>query len=275
MADALIRNLKLLNAKERDHLMRFAYLGEDADYASASTFLSAHCNSLLREHALDMGLSASARCVFAGMDYHLDWLFAALWTAKTSTAWMPQGEHPAPVPMAPHEGVEGVDPLYTDFRPVTGSQEDVDLLVVYDDGEKLAMLFIEAKGIAEFNEVQLARKLIRLDRILDASGVKAAEERSVEFRLILASPKRPRFSCCFTEMMERFEGDTGKPDRLAMRNALEIHRGGIGMGMHYLRLSGFPQGTYAVKRMRDKGAGGAAPATATSPYTHWELKVRA
>ena len=32
MIEAFIRNLKLFNAKERDHLMRFAYLGQSGPY---------------------------------------------------------------------------------------------------------------------------------------------------------------------------------------------------------------------------------------------------
>jgi hypothetical protein len=145
MAEAFIRNLKLLNAKERDHLMRFAYLGQSAPYKSSSIFLSNEADQHLRAHALELGLANSAKCVFAGMDYHLDWLFAALRLASDSLAWSPGTDAPAER-MAAHHAVAGVKDLYTDFRPVTGSQEDIDMLVVYDDGNRLAVLFVEAKA---------------------------------------------------------------------------------------------------------------------------------
>lgn len=69
-----------------------------------------------------------------------------------------------------------------------GNQEDVDLLVVYRKANADRVVLVEAKGSAAFNRVQLARKLIRLDRIITKSGV----DKNV-FRLVLASPGMPRF----------------------------------------------------------------------------------
>ena len=225
MTEAFIRNLKLLNAKERDHLMRFAYLGEGAPYESASTFLSREADDRLRVHAVEMGLAPSARCVFAGMDYHLDWLFVALWMARHSPAWTPlEGGEPPFEPMAVHEAVADTKALYTDFRPVSGSQEDVDLLVVYDDDDKLAVLCIEAKGSASFDScLDFARSL----PVAKAGG-------------------------------DKFD---------AMRAALATHRSGIGVGLHYLCIGGFPIGAHAVER--ERGVSG-DPA-----FTHWTLRKRA
>ena len=81
-AEAFVRNLKALNAKERDHLMRFAYLGEEKPYGASDRFLSPAATNALRKHATGMELSEGSECVFAGMDYHLDWIHAALWTAR-------------------------------------------------------------------------------------------------------------------------------------------------------------------------------------------------
>ena len=208
-ADALLRNLKLLNPKERDHLMRLAYLGQSSPYDDSSTFLAPEFEAALHGHAVDMGLTGSAKCVFAGMDYHLDWLFAAMWLAHSAPDWMPPD--PAPrVPMDVHVPTPGLSALYTDFRPVTGSQEDIDFLAVFDDGSRLALLLIEAKGSAAFDRVQLARKLIRL-----------------------------------------------------MRDAMEQHASGIGQGLHFLPISGFPAQACAVERLRTDGE-----------FTDWTLKVR-
>lgn len=262
--EALVRNLKLFNAKERDHLMRFAYLGGDAAYPDASTFLSPRFDAVLREeHVRPMGLGPEAKCVFAGMDYHLDWLFAALWLARTSPAGTP--EDGVRVPMDAHEGVAGIKSLYTDFRPLNGSQEDIDLVAVFDDGQRLAVLLIEAKGSAAFDKVQLARKVIRLDRILVDSGMSAADSRAIQFRFILAAPNKPRFEDCRAYARTLPPPRPGDIDKFkAMREALEVHPSGIGDCMHFLRIPGFPETTYAVERLPEAGV-----------FRHWALRKRA
>ena len=86
LKDALIRNLQVFNAKERDHLMRFAYLGQNTPYTQDSAYMHPDFDQALR----DVGsLDGSAKCIFAGMDYHLDWLFAALWLAVHEPHWQP------------------------------------------------------------------------------------------------------------------------------------------------------------------------------------------
>lgn len=261
-ADALVRNLKLLNAKERDHLMRLAYLGQKVPYDQASTFLAPEFDAALREHVIDMGLAASAKCVFAGMDYHLDWLFAALWMAHTAPEWTPPALAPR-VPMELHAPVAGVNALYTDFRPVTGSQEDIDFLAVFDDGHKLAVLLIEAKGSAAFNKVQLARKLIRLDRILVESGATLRSAESLAFRLILAAPLRPSFDCCISYASNLPKARSDEDKFRFMRGAMEPHSSGIGRGLHFIPISGFPEQAYAVERVRTEGE-----------FTDWTLVAR-
>jgi hypothetical protein len=261
-ADALIRNLKLLNAKERDHLMRLAYLGQSTPYDASSTYLAPELDSALRGHALDMGLTASAKCIFAGMDYHLDWLFAAMWMAHLAPDWAPPDTAPR-VPMDVHVAVPGVDPLYTDFRPVTGSQEDIDFLAVFDDGSKLAVLLIEAKGSAAFDKVQLARKLIRLDRILVDSGATSRSAATLAFRLILAAPKRPSFDCCLSRARDLPKAKTGEDKFRFMRMAMKQLPSGIGQGLHFLQISGFPEQAYALERVRTDGV-----------FTDWTLKAR-
>ena len=264
MAEAFVRNLKLFNAKERDHLMRYAYLGARDDYEVASTFLSEEIDWDLRRVA-DLGLSPSAACVFAGMDYHLDWLHAALWTARHSPEWTPGAPYP-PVPMDAHAPVSRVDALYTDFRTVSGSQEDIDLLVVYADGDRLAVLFIEAKGAAKFDKVQLARKLIRLDRILVGTDMAPQDDRSLEFRLILAAPEKPAFEkqCCLAYAMSLPEPTAGEDKFAAMRETLEANTSGIGKGLHFLQIPGFPKQPHAVTRVSGAEA-----------FSHWTLKRRA
>ncbi|AVP96611.1 hypothetical protein C7S18_05070 [Ahniella affigens] len=261
-ADALIRNLKLLNTKERDHLMRLAYLGQSTDYSTASVFLSAELDQCLRE--LGLGLSSHARCVFAGMDYHLDWLFAAAWLAMKSSSWSPPEAIPM-IPIEPYKAVEGIKAIYTDFRPITGSQEDIDLVVVYDDGTKLTLLFVEAKGSAAFNWVQLARKLIRLDRILVKSKMAAQGNGLFDFHMILAAPKgkKPKSDVCLEYVRSKIE-KAGQPEVYGpMLKALNRHASGLGRRLQFLPISGFPEQTYAVRRVPKTGE-----------ETHWTLKKR-
>ena len=261
--DAVVRNLKLFNAKERDHLMRFAYLGDAGPYDGSSTFLSPAFQAALAEHLQDMGIGSSAECVFAGMDYHLDWLFAALLLARTHPEWRGEpGSKPAPVSMAAIGD--------TDIPSLTGSQEDIDLLVVYRYGDgKLAMIFIEAKGIKPFEGEQLARKLVRIDRILDESGVLGGEEELV-VRLLLASPEMPSEATSCREYAKKLL-TPGTKGRDALLAALDNNRSGIGDRFHCLSLSGFPQSLYAVKRTRI--AAGRAE-NETNPFTHWKLVER-
>lgn len=275
MNKALVENLKRFNAKERDHLMRYAYLGRSANYTEDKVFLNNDFDRALRNLA---GLGEDAHCVFAGMDYHLDWLFAALWMSTNHPDWEPDlGDSPR-VPMAPHESVEGVDDLYTDLRPVTGSQEDIDLLVIYKVANTLALLFVEAKGSAAFDRVQLARKLIRLDRILVDSGVAKNCENSLPYLLVLASPNKPNFldvkdrkkelDCLqFAEQLPKPSADDKQDKFKAMREALKDHKSEIGKGLNYLPICGYPKPLYAVKRV-------GADAAAEEKYTHWTLEKR-
>ena len=259
----LIRNLKLFNAKERDHLMRAAYLGVDTStYMEAKRFLSDDFDKKLKPYAIDMGLDDTAHCVFAGMDYHLDWLFAALWVTANKPDW--NGEE-FRVPMEIHKNMGEIKGLHSDFRPVTGTQEDLDLLVVYSDGKKLAMLFIEAKGSADFDQVQLARKLIRLDRIISHNETCVPAEigdLKNRYRLILAAPKQPKFECClsFARKLPKQFGD--------MHTALIEHQSKLGEGMHFMQLTEFPTTLYAVKRTPKKTS------TNKNDYTHWILEER-
>lgn len=261
----LIRNLKLFNAKERDHLMRAAYLGVGKPYGDETKFLSEDFDKKLKRHAIEMGLDDTARCVFAGMDYHLDWLFAALWITANVSNWDGKSVNGISAPLESHKAVDRIKNLHSDFRPVTGTQEDIDLLVVYADGKKLVILFIEAKGSADFDQVQLARKLIRLDRIISHNEIcfpAELDDLKKPYRLILAAPKRPKFDCCLSfarKLPKQF---------VDMHTALIEHKSKLGEGVHFMQLTEFPDTLYAVKRTPKKSP------TNKADYTHWILEKR-
>ncbi len=263
MQDALIRNLKLLNAKERDLLMRHAYLGIENQSALSASF----DNKLkdLMEQKLKLP-KESARCVFAGMDYHLDWLFAALWMATQNLKPESAGRN-----MDVHTSIEGLASKYTEFRTVTGIQEDVDLLVVYEVKDELVLLFIEAKGSAAFDRVQLARKLIRLDRILVDSVTHKDGKYPLRYLFVMASPDAPDFKDF--KHCKTFAAALPSPTKFdTMRRALteqDGHKSGVGNDLHHLSLDGFPDTLYAVLREREK------PTNKNGDYTRWRLEARA
>lgn len=260
-AELLAENLKALNAKERDHLMRLAYLGQDDHYNREITkWLSPKMEELLRSQA---GLPASATCVFAGMDYHLDWVFAAL---KFSC----DGLHVAKVPKGArfrckdgrqedtHASGDFADTAEADLLPVSGRQEDVDLLVLFAHGNKACLLFIEAKGAASFDRKQLARKLIRLDRILEHSGAKALEQDRLKCNLVLVAPERPEGSSAY-------EIASGCKDFAELLK--DKHQGGIGKPpINFVRLAGFPESIAKVTRIPIRDQRGT--------YTHWKVAKR-
>jgi len=50
---------------------------------------------------------------------------------------------------------------------ITGTQEDVDLLLVFDTGKVPLVVLVEAKGASHFSSSQVDSKLTRLATILD------------------------------------------------------------------------------------------------------------
>jgi hypothetical protein len=265
VAAAFVGNLKLFNAKERDHLMRFAYLGQTCDYPEGTTFLSEAFDDALRVVA---NVPESATCVFAGMDYHLDWVFAALWLASHRPGWPDENGERVSEPMDEYEAEGGIKDLYTDFRPLTGSQEDIDLLVVYAHEGKWFVLFIEAKGSASFDNVQLARKVIRLNHILDESRMGPEATQVLEFRLILTAPAQKKIEdISWSKLADGLPnpkpGDKDKFEK--MRGCLKrAHEKGPIKQFQFMPL-GVPATTYAIERVREDGLGA---------FTHWTLRKR-
>ena len=271
--ETIVRNLKLFNAKERDHLMRFAYLGENTAYDAPQSeelprrFLDKAFDDQLR---VVSGVDPEATCVFAGMDYHLDWLFVALWLSSSHPDWSPTAHDLPPIEMDEHIAEPEISDLYTDFRPVMGNQEDVDLLAVYRKADDFWIVLVEAKGSAAFDRVQLARKLIRLDRIIMKSGV----DKNV-FRLVLASPGMPRFqdkddpqqSMDCLAFAKQLPANEGGNKYKHMVEALESHESGIGKGLRHLALAGFPRSLYAVRRHPSNPGN-------RGDFTHWTIVRR-
>ena len=255
----LVLNLKALNSKERDHLMRFAYLGANKEYASESVrWLSEEMEELLLAPESHLQLSPGARCVFAGMDYHLDWLYVALKATcehkqlNTETCEGQMGDHVKP----------GESPGDPTLWSVSGSQEDLDLLVVFADGDSTSVLFVEAKGVAVFNKPQLGRKLVRLDRIWESSGARGCDTK-LRCKLVLVGPKKPEIESCvdFARSIEPAWRNTHS----TLIEALRTHTTGIGSELNFIKLDNFPTKPLKVTRERDENS---------SEFVRWKVEPR-
>lgn len=236
-AELLVKNLKALNAKERDHLMRFAYLGVDRHYEEEDKcWLSTAMTKALRA---ELHLSADMQPIFAGMDYHLDWLYAALQLTCDGKSI------PDALKREPKEVLGGdIEPpkkseAYDDkadatLCTVSGRQEDVDLLVVFAEGDKVLMLFIEAKGVAKVDPRQLARKLIRLDRILESSKVPSLPNLECKFVLIGPRSEKKR-----SDSFKQVALTCNQDDLIALLDNGK-DASGIWEHMNFVELAGFP-----------------------------------
>ena len=151
---ALIEHLRNFNRKERFILLREA-LGAD-------TFaLDAGFRARLGD---TIGVNVPTGALVA-MDYHLDWLQMALYLAATPSP-------PSPIPNSDL------------FR---ANQEDVDLLVAFDEEATTHLVLLEAKMETGWTNRQLHSKAQRLRLIFgsDRPGVDLATP-----HFVLASPKK-------------------------------------------------------------------------------------
>lgn len=242
IAQDLANALHLFNAKERNFLMRFALLGEvdsgppkqSDDWVNPS-FFQALGSALKGDPSQGnapghVKLFAAAQCVYAAMDYHLDWLHAALWCAKHE--WDPKlGAEFTPKQRCIESPQTAVDPDRLQ-QDVMGNQEDVDLLLVIEDGDTTHLVLVEAKGVSSFDESQLRSKLKRLELILRKDVVPSG----LLVSLVLLAPKRK---------------SARGADVLAMarKHVPEV----IGARVFTMKMPNFPSSPYRVTRCNKHG----------------------
>lgn len=144
--------LARFNRKERYWLIRNA-LGPSSEW------LDAGFRARLAK-AIGADLPADA---WWAMDYHLDWLVGALTLVSC--------------------GERGFEPQRNDAGLVKGSQEDMDLVVAFDD----TLVLVEAKGDTAWSNAQFGSKIDRLERLRMAGLL----PQSIKIFLVLMSPGRP------------------------------------------------------------------------------------
>ncbi|MBW8003310.1 MAG: hypothetical protein FVQ80_15070 [Planctomycetes bacterium] len=171
----LLENLQLFNRKERFHLLATALPLQHSENLLDPAFAK-QLEGLT-------GLTLPER-VFLAIDYHLDWLYAALHTARMS-----------------HRASElrwsSATPLDNVFsRKVNGRQaiarspRDIDLLLAYDDNGRVQILLIEAKFDTSWSNSQLREKAGHLANIFGPNENEWEDLAIPHF--LVASPREPQ-----------------------------------------------------------------------------------
>lgn len=152
----LVDALRSFNAKERFWLIASA---------TGNPGLSDDFRGDLRK-VVDVAVSSDA---WWAMDYHLDWLEAALLSlnARQGTIFS-----------APEPG-----------RNLNRNQQDIDLIVAWDVDDLTDLLLIEAKGVTSWVNDQHKAKL---DRLVGLFGVDGQGYPEVRPAFLLASPSAPQ-----------------------------------------------------------------------------------
>ncbi len=271
----LADNLKALNAKERDHLMRFAYLGEKEEYEKTKKFLSQpFFNSMKEALGGNIPQLEEKDCLFAGMDYHIDWLHAAMFMAgkeEREVAGAVGDEFAIPSTVEISSVRKDGKPCKIDLRPVTGIQEDIDLLVVFNSGGKTHVVFIEAKGTERFDRKQLVRKLVRVNHVIRESRPESEggwKGKDVEFYFVLATARDvPDFTGTFMDYIN--ESDANDVKEIVQYITNDCGRWEfLDEKPHWLKVGNFPKPVMKVTRIEE----GNRPEE--KHYSKWTLEQR-
>ena len=158
----VINYLERFNRKERFILLSDALGGERGEAFSL--------NRGFRETLANEIYVLVPKDAFVAMDFHLDWLQMALYLA----------DHDDSLPcVIPNEG----------NRLVSGNQEDIDLLIAFEDSgtRETHIVLVEAKADTGWTNKQLTSKAERLCLIFDKQSYG-----TVKPHFILMSPKPPK-----------------------------------------------------------------------------------
>lgn len=172
-AQQVIKNLHNFNRKERDHLMKFA-LSDSPSYPRISKDL---WRAIRPKNAKTK--RPNPEQMFVGMDYHLNWLYAAL---VLSNEYEQQG-----IRNQPNAWPADI-PAEKGSFPIQGNQQDVDLLVAFQNSDKeLHLILIEAKLDTGWKSEQFLSKVQRIDAIKQVVD-DFEPELKTKWQFLLASP---------------------------------------------------------------------------------------
>ena len=179
-ARRIIERLKMFNRKERDHLMKFALCEKPEEPRISNALWKKISNGGTRPNADKM---------FIGMDYHLNWLYAALALAKKSDEELEKRFDNEWECKAPPKG-------HKNSRPIQDNQEDVDLLIAWFDQRwavPLRLILVEAKLDSGWLSEQIDSKLNRISSIRNDAIDQSLK--FIDWRFLLMAPKAPSNRC--------------------------------------------------------------------------------
>jgi hypothetical protein len=154
--EQLVENLMAFNRRERFFVVGWAL--DNPTFKLGDTFR--------KQLAAGTGFEVPGDA-FCAMDFPLDWIIGCLWLTK------------------------GAQPTYPmlETGDVNKRNDDVDLLIAYQEQGKTHLLMIEAKGVTGWKNKQLGSKAKRLGEIF-GTGPIADKWPTVEPHFVLASPKQ-------------------------------------------------------------------------------------
>jgi hypothetical protein len=156
--------LRLFNRKERYHLLKWALGG----FGPGPEF-----REVIRSR-LRLELPNDPKQSFMAMDYHLNWIYAALALANEGAV----GERYDNIACE----IEGKA-----SRVIEGNQEDVDLLVAFESGGVTELVMVEAKLDSPWSTTQVRRKAQRLRTIFQIANTRNLARP----HFVLVSPNKP------------------------------------------------------------------------------------
>lgn len=172
----LIERLRALNAKERYWLLRQA-LGHS--FVPAPPFIAA----LAAAAGLPVPDPVQQAQAFMAMDYHLNWIHAAL----SAEEFPSRPRRRKDMPSNPCNGLSGPDEVWA----IQDNQEDVDLLLAYPCTQAglslVQIILVEAKAAMPLDPGQLKFKLRRLQHIVGFAR-RGGSPFAFDVRLVLMSP---------------------------------------------------------------------------------------
>ena len=162
----LLKILESFNRKERFFLVAQA-LGQMRGDKPAFTLSPEFGEKLGKK--VGVTIPQEPEKVFVAMDYHLNWVHAAL--VKTH----------------PEQYQYGVGPFLNTDEVVGGNQQDIDLLVAFPESAVHHLILIEAKAYGRWDKGQLQLKVPQLGKIFGADGKKYDDIRP---HFLLMSPEK-------------------------------------------------------------------------------------
>lgn len=206
MSSSVIDRMNCFNRKERDHLAKLAYSGFGApslhsDFRSSlEDVLGSRVGKLPEDD------------VFFGMDYHLNWLFCAIWashrTPDENAAYEnPEGHWRLPKRRQKDGKTVVVHEAVRLFEP---NQEDVDFIVAFHQpsDNRLKVILVEAKLDTGWSSLQFVRKVGRIDNISRACE-RAGFDPRIDWSIVLLSPTKP------TDNLLKLSAETSGPNNFS------------------------------------------------------------